>query len=365
VPLARGAPIAESLDFNGAVRWTDYSTSGEVTTWKLGTTWSPVEDIRVRLTRSRDIRAPNLGELFNSGQSGGSNFYDPFTDTFKVITSRTTGNPDLEPEEADTTGIGLVLTPRFIPGFAVSIDYYQIDIDGAIASLGSQENINRCYQGVTQLCRFVVRDANGELLTVGNQPSNILRQKATGYDVEMSYNLPLSVIGWRGDLSFRALGTYFDSLQTKDIRTIEGAGVNADGGGIGLGTALQSPKYRYLLSATYDLDPFKLSLTMRGVSSGKYNNSFIECTSNCPAATPERPTIDGNHVPGARYFDLAFSSGLFDSGAEAFVVVENLLNEDPALVAGGRGGGFYNGQANTRYYDRLGRIYRAGLRFKF
>lgn len=368
VPLASDAPFAQSLDFNGAARWTDYSTSGEVVTWKLGTTWSPIDDVRVRLTRSRDIRAPNLGELFNSGQSGGSNFFDPFTNTFSVITSRTTGNPDLVPEEADTTGIGLVLTPRFVPGFAISVDYYSIDIDGAIASLGSQENINRCYEGVTQLCRFVVRDANGRLLTVGNQPSNILKQKATGYDIEMSYNLPLSdlISSWYGDLSLRALGTYFDSLQTKDLRgTVEGSGVNTEGGGIGLGTALQSPKYRYLVSAGYSLDPVTVSLTMRGLSSGKYNNAFIECTANCPPATIANPTIDGNHIAGARYFDLSLKSQLFDSGAEAFFVVENLLNADPALVAGSRGGGFYNGQGNARYYDRLGRQYRAGVRFKF
>src|SRR5690606_33181699 len=56
VPLANGKPLAQSLDFNGAVRWTDYSTSGEVVTWKVGTTWSPIDDVRVRLTRSRDIR---------------------------------------------------------------------------------------------------------------------------------------------------------------------------------------------------------------------------------------------------------------------------------------------------------------------
>ncbi|HWK73618.1 MAG TPA: TonB-dependent receptor [Povalibacter sp.] len=369
VPLAKNLPGAESLDFNGAVRYTDYSTSGEVTTWKLGATWSPIEDIRVRLTRSRDIRAPNLGDLFNAGQSGGSNFYDPFYDTFKVINSRTTGNPDLVPEEAETTGVGVVLTPRFIPGFALSVDYYSIDIDGAIASLGSQENINRCFQGVTQLCRFVVRDpVTNELLTVGNQPSNILQQKATGYDVEMSYSFSLSslVSSWNGDISLRALGTYFDSLKTIDTQTtVEGAGVNADGGGIGLGTALQSPRYRYMVSATYNLDPITVSLAARGVSSGKYNNAFIDCSTDCPTATTEHPTIDGNRVPGATYYDLSFRSKLFDSGAEVFAVVENLFNEDPALVAGGRGGGFYNGQANTRYYDRLGRMYRIGLRYQF
>ena len=66
------------LEFNGAVRATDYSTAGYVTTWRAGATWQPIEDIRLRVTRSRDIRAPNLSELFSAGvtiQSRGRSEY--------------------------------------------------------------------------------------------------------------------------------------------------------------------------------------------------------------------------------------------------------------------------------------------------
>lgn len=363
VPLAHDAPFAQALDFNGAVRWTDYSTSGDVVTWKAGATWQPIDDIRVRLTRSRDIRAPSLGDLFNAGQSGGSNFTDPRDQTQYLVTSVTIGNPDLKPEEADTTGIGIVFSPRFIPGFTMSIDYYNIEIDGAIASLGAQENANRCERGITELCRFVIRNpVTGKIDRVFNQPQNILGQEASGYDLEMSYNLPIGP----GDLTLRALGTYFDKLDTMDSgQTVDGAGLNAGGAGIGLGNALQSPKFRYLVSAGYDLDPVRATLTMRGISSGKYNNSFITCTEGCPTSTLANPTIDGNHIDGVKYFDLSLSGNLLDTGAELFFVVENLLNEDPALVAGTRGGGYYNGQDNADYYDRLGRYYRAGVRFQF
>ncbi|GFE80050.1 TonB-dependent receptor [Steroidobacter agaridevorans] len=362
VPLAANVPAAQSLDFNGAVRWTDYSTSGDVVTWKAGTTWQPIDDIRVRLTRSRDIRAPSLGDLFNAGQSGGSNFTDPRDQSQYLVTSVTIGNPELKPEEADTTGIGIVFSPRFIPGFTMSIDYYSIEIDGAIASLGAQENANRCERGITDLCRYVIRGADGKIVTVYNQPQNILGQEASGYDVEMSYNLPIGP----GDLQLRALGTYFDKLQTKDSgATVEGSGLNAGGAGIGLGNALQSPKYRYLVSAGYNWEPVTATLTMRGISSGKYNNSFIVCTEGCPTSTLANPTIDGNHIDGVKYFDLSLNGKLLDSGAELFMVVENLLNEEPALVAGTRGGGYYNGQDNADYYDRLGRYYRVGVRFQF
>src|SRR5690606_20447179 len=111
VPLATQQPFAESLELNGAVRWTDYSTSGEVTTWKLGATWAPVDDVRFRVTRSRDIRAPNLGDLFNAGRTGVVPNFDPVTNQTYVIRSLSHGNPNLQPEEADTTGIGVVFTP--------------------------------------------------------------------------------------------------------------------------------------------------------------------------------------------------------------------------------------------------------------
>src|SRR5690606_5720755 len=153
-------------------------------------TWAPLEDVRFRATRSRDIRAPTLGELYNAGQSGTTNLYDPVMNVTRTIQSRTRGNINLEPEEADTTGIGAVFTPRFLPGFAASIYYYDIEIEGAIATLGSEQLVARCAQGVTQLCSFIERDAEGFVTFVNNQPANILGQKARGYDVEMSYRMP-------------------------------------------------------------------------------------------------------------------------------------------------------------------------------
>ena len=71
-------PLGLGLEFNGAVRATDYSTSGYVTTWRAGATWQPIEDIRFRVTRSRDIRAPNLNELFQAGTANTDSVSNPF-----------------------------------------------------------------------------------------------------------------------------------------------------------------------------------------------------------------------------------------------------------------------------------------------
>jgi len=162
--------------------------------------------------------------------------------------------------------------------------------------------------------------------------------------------------------------TYVESLKTVDADTvIEGAGVNADSGAIGVANGLFAPHIRYLVSASYKLDRFATTLTARGVGSGVYNRSFIECTSGCPAPTPDnpRPTIDNNDIAAVLYWDLALNYKVFDDKGEAFFVVENVLNEAPPLVAATTNNGFYAGQGNGDYYDRIGRIFRAGLRFKF
>jgi iron complex outermembrane receptor protein len=363
IPLAKDLPFAQSLDFNGAARWTDYSTSGEVTTWKAGTTWAPIVDLRFRATRSRDIRAPNLGELFNSGTSSASPVFDPERNNEPItIVSQERGNPRLEPEKADTTGFGVVYQPGWLPGFGASVDYFKIEISDAIVSLASQEYVDRCYEGLAYYCQFVQRDAARNLTFVSSEPANVLVQSISGVDLELSYNFPL--LG--GTMSLRGMATYIDSLKTVDEDTVvEGAGVNADGGAINGPRGVFMPELRYFVSAAYDLQAFSATLMARGVGSGVYNNSLIECTANCPAATADRPTIDNNHVDAVTYFDLSLNYKVLDDAGEVFFVTENLLNQAPPDIAGGLSGGFYSGQANRGYYDSLGRMFRAGVRFKF
>jgi iron complex outermembrane receptor protein len=166
VPLAMDQPWAESLDLNGAVRFTDYSTSGYVTTWKVGATYSPVSDITFRATRSRDIRAPGLGELFIAGRSGTGQVLDPSNGVSSVIVTRIEGNPNLLPEKANTTGVGVVYQPAWLPGFGASVDFYNIDIGGAIVSLSAQNYVDRCFEGETAICSFILLIKNNELIPI-------------------------------------------------------------------------------------------------------------------------------------------------------------------------------------------------------
>jgi outer membrane receptor protein involved in Fe transport len=370
-PLLKDVPGADVLDFNGAVRYTDYSESGAVTTWKAGLVWSPLEDARFRFTKSRDIRAPGLGELFNQGAGGTGNNIDlglPGDPTY-FMQSQTIGNRNLKPEEADTTGLGVVLTPRFLPGFTMSVDYYKIEVDGTIYVRNSREIIEGCYRALDQqLCSQIRRNAAGFIDVITAFPENIVGETASGVDVDATYRLPVGP----GDLTLRAMGTFVDKLETTSAtgQKIDGKGVNSDDAGISLGANLSGPKYRYFLSAGYDLDPVSVTLSMRGISSGVYNNRFLECeVGSCPdvnslAAMGYSDTINDNHIASAHYFDLGLNYKLEGLG-EVYFVVENLTNEDPAKVAGGRGAGFYQGQSNVTLYDRFGTMFHGGVRFQF
>ncbi|MGE3335812.1 MAG: TonB-dependent receptor plug domain-containing protein [Rhodospirillaceae bacterium] len=371
VPLAKDEAFARSLDLNAAVRATDYSNSGYVTTWKVGGTWSPIDDIRFRATQSRDIRAPNMGDLFLGGRSNTGTQIDRFTNTTPVILSVTSGNPNLVPEKADTTGVGAVLSPSFLPGFNTSVDFYRIKIKGAIATLNAQQIIDQCFEGVTQLCPLLIRDSAGVLTRVNIQPANVLSQSTRGLDIEASYNFPLSSIvdSWDGQLSLRALGSRVFSIKTinnaSNPKELEGAGVNA----ASLASfPLTAPKFTYRTSATYALDPLSVTLSFYGLSSGVYATNAIQCTTGCPVSTTAAPTLNNNHIPAVHAFDLSFNYKIIDNGAqeaETFFVVNNLTNAPPPGVAGNLSSGVYQKGDGSFYQDyRIGRTFRAGVRFK-
>jgi len=361
-------PIMTGMDFNGAFRITDYSTSGSVNTWKAGLTWQVIDDIKLRGTVSRDIRAPNLSELFAPGTARTNTVNIPVgggtirTDQF---TEQTVGNPNLKPETAKTYGIGAVLTPTFIPGFAFSVDYYDITLSGAINNFSAQTTVNLCYeQNVQTACGNITTTAGAGVITPGALvtgitliPFNYVSRKSRGLDIEASYRLPVGP----GQLTLRALATHYLSVYTDNgiDFPVEAAGQNSG----------DTPDWTYRLSAGYDLDSWSFNLIGRGLSGGVYDNSFIECQTDCPASTVEHRTINDNHIDGAIYLDLNanYSFGVGGVKAQAFLSIRNLLDTDPVLVGNGPTGNNMPAypQTNRNLYDVLGRVYRTGLRVAF
>jgi iron complex outermembrane receptor protein len=354
-------PLPFHLEFNGAARGTDYSTSGYVTTWKAGLSWAPIDDLRMRATLSRDIRAPNLEELYQAGRRRTNFVTDPFFDNISQrFTETTRGNLDLEPEKADALGLGVVYQPSFVPGLGLSVDYYDIKIDDAISMVTAQDIVDRCFAGLQQFCDAFTRDPtsdSGNELLINNSPFNFVSQRARGLDLEASYRFNLSSVP--GDFTLRALATHYIEMSSNNgiDPPTDRAGQNTDSG---------PPDWQYRLTAAWQLDDLVLQLTGRGLSSGTYDNTYIACTANCPASDALHRTINTNHIDGAFYLDafIAYTLRTDAMKSQVFFKVNNLTDKDPAVVGLGPGDSSnVEPGINRALYDYLGRTFRIGFRF--
>ncbi|HET6629832.1 MAG TPA: TonB-dependent receptor [Woeseiaceae bacterium] len=368
IPLVSDASWAQSLDLNAAFRRTDYSVSGLVSTWKIGATWQPIDDVRFRVTRSRDIRAPNLNELFAAGTANTNTVRDPFNNDQSVqYQGLRVGNTALKPEEADTLGIGFVVQPRFLEGFTASVDYYEVEIVDVIDGVGAQTIVDNCFAGGQEFCDAITRGIGPGGVSVITQirlsPFNQEQMNARGVDLEASYQFGLDGLVSRleGDMALRLLATRY-------LENTRDDGVSPPTDTVGSLSANGPPDWVYRATLSYQNDPLTVNLTGRGFTSGTYANNYIECTSGCPESSAFFPTINDNSLPGAFYLDasLSYRFAWNDIGWDAFLSIQNLTNEDPAIVPGGPAGlAFATPPTNPTLYDVLGTVYRVGVRMEF
>jgi outer membrane receptor protein involved in Fe transport len=349
IPLLRNLPFAKSLEFNGAVRYTDYSTSGGVTTWKAGLSWTPFDALRLRGTRSRDIRAPNLSELFTSGRTQSATIVDPFKNNIRLsgIFVTTGGNTQLQPEKADTLTLGAVIQPPMIPGFNLSVDYYDIKIRDAIGTLTPQQTVDQCFQGNQLACGLVQRDAGGNLLSLVAYPINLSELQTNGVDVEASYRVPLaSMMDTDATLRLRTVVSYVGKLSS----TTPGSAAIDRAGEVGISA---NPHWRFNGQADFYKGNFNLFNQVRFIGSGRYD------------VTRGPDAINLQNIKAQAYWDLQLGYSLKDvgiKGAEFYINIRNVLDTDPPVAPGD---GTIALATNTGLYDTTGRLFRVGFRFNF
>ncbi|EIZ77404.1 TonB-dependent receptor-like protein [Novosphingobium sp. Rr 2-17] len=356
-------PVFDGFDLNAAARGTHYSTSGWVGTWKVGATWQAIDSVRLRGNLSHDIRAPNLEELYAAGTARTNSVIIPSDADAPVTGSQqfvqnSFGNSDLKPEVADGWTAGVVLTPSFLPGFTLSFDYYAIKIKDAIGTLTAQQTVDLCYeQKVTSYCANIHYDSSGALSTIDLSPINFASQKTKGFDIEGSYSHEVGP----GKLRLNAQITHY-------IENIVDDGVSypIDYAGVLTNTTYATPNWVYRLSAFYDVGPVTLNVVARGFTDGVYGNDWIECTSDCPASTPQYRTINDNDIKGATYYDasIAFKFPVMAREGSLTFVVNNILNKDPVLVGNGPDGNNVPAyaQTNRSRYDVVGRTFRLSMK---
>ena len=360
VPLAKDTAWAKSLDFNGAVRLTSYNISGTVVTWKAGATYNPVDDLRFRVTQSRDIRAPNLNDLFAPGVLGHGSITDPFKGNITApYNSASLGNTALVPEKADTTGLGVVYQPSWFQGFSTSFDYYDIRLKGAISSPNATTIMTQCFAGVTIYCPYIIRDAAGVLQEIQTKPVNAATLWVRGFDIEASYRTPLNAIvdSWNGNLSVRFVATRNLSYKQQDVALSISTGSIND----------NAPPWNGSLNISYSNDPIRVTFNEQYVSGGKMYRDMIECAAgSCPNPIPAGvQTIEKNQIGAYYKTDMSIAYSLYKEGtsnAELYFNVDNLFDRDPPSIA--QTGNAYGPQTNASLFDVYGRSFRVGMRFR-
>jgi iron complex outermembrane receptor protein len=369
-PLLRGAPFAQRLDLNVAARHARYDIEGfgsylrtnvsndiDADTWKASLSWQPIDWLRLRATRSRDIRAPNFADLFLASASA----FGPITNRFTGApqpnpTTLSGGTPDLEAERANTTTFGLVFQPAWgwSEGLQLSVDHYDISVDGYIASPpgGGQFIIDRCFAGNAQACGLLTFGPGQVITEVRNISLNLDELVTSGQDIELSYRRSVGA----GNLSFRVLATHVEEV------TATSFGIAIDRAGQ-TGSLLSNGVPDWLVNTfiTYAREPLSVTLQGRYIDKGVVDATRIDPSDPAFASTTINSTND-NHVASAFYLNLfgTFDLRAFqDQEVEVFGVVSNLLDKTPPFAPEGQ----Y--PTNPTFFDQIGRTYRLGVRMSF
>lgn len=383
IPLLFDLPFADQLDFEGAYRISDYSNTGSENTYKLGLNWALNSDIRFRLTRQTAIRAPNLGEfaspitalslaqfeqgnpafvprfagrydgdpcLLGTGDAAQCARYGaPAAGTpFDASTAQYTygGNPNIKPEQAESTTLGLVYVPSFLNGFDVTVDYYNIEITDAISQIQPGAALKNCYidnpVAGNPLCDAVLRDPNtGFIKTALVNDLNLASIEQSGIDIATKYRFDApEVMGGIMQVSYQANIVTKQSRQNNatvaamDCKGTFGSSCSGD-----FASVLQAD-YKHRVALDWRLDDVTLQLGWRRIGAVDFAD-------------------DRNvKISAQNYLDLAASWQVTDS-VSLNAGIDNLLDKEPPLPT--KGANHFNTVSD---YNVVGRSFGVSVRYR-
>ncbi len=344
------APLAKGLSVNGAIRRTHYSLSGTVYPWKFGAIYEPFAGLRLRATRSRDIRAPNISELFENGGSSNTNVFDPVLNRSVQIREIEAGNPNLKPEKANTLTAGAIVQPAFLPHFSASVDYYDIKIKDAIATLGAPTLAQGCFAGNQLYCQSITFNPDGSIAFITNTRLNLAQAATRGIDFELNYSRPRT---FGGILTAKVLAT-----RVLKLTSTTPAGVQDRLGQVSnFNRTAGVPKWVGDAFLDYNRGPAHFALQARFVGPGVFGTIIHEGTG--------ANSVNRNSVPAFLYLNPSASYRFKlrgDRSIELFTAVNNLLDTDPPMIPSGAAGGINESSTNGQFYDVVGRYFRIGAR---
>jgi iron complex outermembrane receptor protein len=408
VPVLHDVPAAYDLTMDTGYRYSNYSTTGTTNTYKFEVQYAPIQDVRVRFSFDRAVRAPNLIELFLAPSFGQENVFgnDPCAGipSLSLVQCERTGvtaaqygdgvhannitqcvsgqcgqviegNSKLIPEVAKTWSLGLTVKPVEWPGFSASVDYYHIVLQNQVNNYPFAVIFNGCaLQNNPLYCSQIVRTAQGALTGATVAGGGYFLQKdynlgealLSGVDLQMNYRHDLQS-GW-GSLSASINGSY---LQHQTFTPYPGSG-SYDCAGLFGSTCNQgsvNPHWRHNLRVTWDT-PWKMlfSAQWRFIGSTSFDNNstnpLLQGHEEFNTTTPPFYDAYNAKIPNYSYFDLTAGWHAL-SNLEVRAGVNNVLDKDPPVVPSGDISA-NSGPANSYpTYDYLGRQIFVAFTAKF
>ena len=401
IPLVEGKELAEEIGLELAYRRSEYENAG-VNAYKVALDWAPNNDIRFRGAFQRSVRAANVIELFSPNRivlfdltQGANGLYDPCAGDFDPTTATPEptataaqcantgvtaaqygsiadnpagqfnqfigGNQNLAPEESDTYTIGFVAQPSFLPGLNLSVDYFDITVDGFVGTVAPNQSLQECVDnGDPFFCSLINRGSGGTLwanstgfVTATNVNTGEL--STSGVDVLAAYETEFQ--GIPGDFRFELVGTWLEELFTKPLPNSTAAQSYDCVGLYGSSCGTPNPELRSKLKATWNSPyDYSLSATWR-----HFAEVEIAQTSGQPALGTSFAEVNRT-LDAQNYIDLAGS--YFWNDVTLRAGVNNVFDSEPPLSSA-VGAGFGNGNTFPQVYDALGRYFFFGATVDF
>jgi outer membrane receptor protein involved in Fe transport len=398
VPIVSERPLFHYLGLEAAARYSDYNTVGGVWSYKIGGDWAPTRDVRFRAVYARASRAPNIGELFaGASQTFPSGLTDPcegvtatssrpgdaycrtipgiaqqiaskgvfaYDDNLdrQSIEGEDSGNVNLGEETAKTLTAGVVFTPRFLPNFSLTVDYFQIKIEDAITLVPRQVSIDECVAtaGASALCDLIVREVvgtprprtPGTVFQVNSAPVNAASIETRGIDVGARY---MARFGAESRIDLSLQYTYLDKLTLQPLAglPIENNRGQLDGDGrLGAGF-----KHKANASATFTTGAFSLN----------WRTVYLSNIKDTLGPDEDSPLGDAtNSIDAFWYHDAQARFAVGDQKRlEFYVGVDNVFDKKPPVINQNGASNITGTETAADTYDPFGRSFYAGVSVKF
>ncbi|ELX08377.1 TonB-dependent receptor [Janthinobacterium sp. HH01] len=367
IPLLANHWLAQSLDFNTAVRYSKYQMFGSNTSYKVGLDWQVAPSFKLRTNYSTAFRIPNIPELYGGNAEGNLTTTDPcsgwsalpassvlsqncraagvpagYTQLGNTILTTTGGNSRLQPEKAKTLTAGVVWTPQFARDLVLTLDYFRFRIENSISTVDGSTKLRACYESVGlshPFCSSAHQTRNrltGEVDFLSAQPSNAASESMSGIDLGALYTMRVGSTR----VTFNGEATY---LRNFDVTPFPGGEVLSYAGKITGGRG-SFTKWR----------SFDTLTVVNGVWSGSYSLQYTGKARDINAS----PGDIGDHAPAVTYHNAQLKYALSKNTSVSFGI-DNLWDKKPPFIQS-----WTDANTDTMTYDLLGRRWYAKLIYR-